>query len=76
MISDMVNLSVTITRKLYPFFVPVIAAIGAFVTGSDTNIEVMLGRLQTNATNAISASRFWLAVAAVDLIGQDSKLLS
>ena len=63
MISDMANLFVTITGTFYPFFAPVIAALGAFVTGSGTNTEVLLGRLQTEAAGAIGASQFWLAAA-------------
>ena len=63
MISDMASLFVTITGSFYPFFAPVIAAIGAFVTGSGTNTEVLLGRLQTEAASAIGASQFWLAAA-------------
>lgn len=63
MISDMADLFVTITGSFYPFFAPVIAAIGAFVTGSGTNTEVLLGRLQTEAASAIGASQFWLAAA-------------
>ena len=63
MISDMASLFVSITGSLYPFFAPVIAAIGAFVTGSGTNTEVLLGRLQTEAASAIGASQFWLAAA-------------
>ncbi len=63
MISDMADLFVSITGAFYPFFAPVIAAIGAFVTGSGTNTEVLLGRLQTEAAGAIGASQFWLAAA-------------
>ena len=63
MISDMAALFVTLTGSFYPFFAPVIAAIGAFVTGSGTNTEVLLGRLQTEAASAIGASQFWLAAA-------------
>ena len=63
MISDMADLFVTITGQFYPFFAPVIAALGAFVTGSGTNTEVLLGRLQTEAASAIGASQFWLAAA-------------
>ena len=63
MISDMANLFVTITGRMYPFVAPVIAAIGAFVTGSGTNTEVLLGRLQSEAATAIGASPYWLAAA-------------
>jgi len=63
MISDMADLFVTITGRFYPFFTSVIAAIGTFVTGSGTNTEVLLGRLQTEAASAIGASQLWLAAA-------------
>lgn len=63
MISDMADLFVTITGRFYPFFAPIIAAIGAFVTGSGTNTEVLLGRLQTEAASSIGASQLWLAAA-------------
>ena len=97
MISDMAGLFVSITGVFYPFVSPIIAAIGAFVTGSGTNTEVLLGRLQSEAATAIGASPYWLAaansvgagigkilspqciataVAAVGLVGQDSKVLS
>lgn len=97
MISDMAGLFVSLTGVFYPFVSPIIAAIGAFVTGSGTNTEVLLGRLQTEAAQAIGASPYWLAaansvgagigkilspqciataVAAVGLVGQDSKVLA
>lgn len=63
MISDMANLFVTITGSFYPFVAPIIAAIGAFVTGSGTNTEVLLGRLQSEAALAIGTSPYWLAAA-------------
>lgn len=63
MISDMANLFVTLTGRFYGFVAPIIAALGAFVTGSGTNTEVLLGRLQSEAANAIGASPYWLAAA-------------
>lgn len=63
MISDMANLFVTLTGQFYSFVAPIIAALGAFVTGSGTNTEVLLGRLQSEAANAIGASPYWLAAA-------------
>lgn len=63
MISDMAGLFVSITGVFYPFVSPVIATIGAFVTGSGTNTEVLLGRLQSEAAMAIGASPYWLAAA-------------
>ncbi len=63
MISDMANLFVSLTKQLYPFAATVIAALGAFVTGSGTNTEVLFGRLQSEAAVAIGASQYWLAAA-------------
>lgn len=63
MISDIAALFVTLTGQFYPFVAPAIAVIGAFVTGSGTNTEVLLGRLQTEAAAAIGASPYWLAAA-------------
>ena len=63
MIADMANLFVTLTGQFYPFVSPIIATIGAFVTGSGTNTEVLLGGLQTEAASAIGVSQFWLAAA-------------
>ena len=96
MINDMAVFFVSITGSFYPFVAPIIAALGAFITGSGTSTEVLLGSLQTAAADQIGASQFWLAAAnstgagigkilspqciataaaAVDLVGQDSKLL-
>lgn len=63
MISDMAALFVGITGAFYPFVAPIIAALGAFVTGSGTSTEVLLGRLQVEAASQIRASQYWLAAA-------------
>lgn len=63
MISDMAHLFVSLTGHYYPFVAPIIAAIGAFVTGSGTNTEVLLGTLQTTAAQQIGVSQYWLAAA-------------
>lgn len=63
MIADMATFFVSITGHFYPFFAPIIAALGAFITGSGTSTEVLLGALQTSAAQQIGASEFWLAAA-------------
>ncbi|NCB63128.1 MAG: L-lactate permease [Clostridia bacterium] len=63
MISNIADFFVSITGRFYPFVAPVIAALGAFVTGSGTSTEVLLGALQTEAASAIGASPYWLAAA-------------
>lgn len=63
MINDMAVFFVSITGNFYPFVAPIIAALGAFITGSGTSTEVLLGSLQTAAAEQIGASPFWLAAA-------------
>ena len=63
MIAAMASLFVAVTGPFYPFVAPVIAALGAFVTGSGTSTEVLLGGLQVQAAAAIGASPYWLAAA-------------
>ena len=63
MIADMAAFFVAIAGRFYPFVAPVIAALGAFITGSGTSTEVLLGGLQTTVAGQIGASPFWLAAA-------------
>lgn len=63
MIADMAAFFVGITGAFYPFVAPIIATLGAFVTGSGTSTEVLLGALQTSAAEQIGASPYWLAAA-------------
>lgn len=63
MINDMAVFFVSITGNFYPFVSPIIAALGAFITGSGTSTEVLLGALQTSAAEQIGVSSFWLAAA-------------
>jgi lactate permease len=63
MITDMANMFVTLTGSFYPFVAPALAVIGAYVTGSGTSTEVLLGRLQSEAALAINVSPYWLAAA-------------
>ena len=63
MINDMAVFFVSITGSFYPFVAPIIATLGAFITGSGTSTEVLLGSLQTAAAEQIGASPFWLAAA-------------
>ena len=63
MINDMAVFFVSITGNFYPFVATIIATLGAFITGSGTSTEVLLGSLQTAAAEQIGASPFWLAAA-------------
>lgn len=44
---------VALTGSLYPLFVPLIGAIGTFVTGSDTSSNILFAKLQANVANQL-----------------------
>ena len=54
---------IVVNLRFFPFVSPIIGALGAFITGSGTSTEVLLGSLQTAAAEQIGASQFWLAAA-------------
>lgn len=66
---------VAVSGSFYPFFAPLIGAIGTFVTGSDTSSNILFGKLQANVaaqlgmTGQTSVAGFtgseadWLAAA-------------
>ena len=57
---------VAATGDLYPLFSPIVGALGAFLTGSGTNSNVLFGQLQLDAAAKLVPSNpedlgFWLA---------------
>ncbi|MBF9227962.1 L-lactate permease, partial [Acinetobacter baumannii] len=54
---------VDLTGSSYVFLAPVIGALGTFVTGSDTNSNILFGKLQTIAASKIHIDPNWLAAA-------------
>ena len=44
---------VALTGSFYPFFAPLIGAIGTFVTGSDTSANILFGKLQANVASQL-----------------------
>ncbi len=44
---------VTITGSLYPFFAPLIGAVGTFVTGSDTSSNILFAKLQASVAHQL-----------------------
>ena len=56
---------VSATGTLYPAFAPLVGALGAFLTGSGTNANVLFGPLQTAAAKGLNPSNpdlaLWLA---------------
>lgn len=63
MIGDVANSLVAVTGRGYVFIAPLIGALGTFVTGSDTNSNVLFGKLQTTAAQQIGADPLLLAAA-------------
>ncbi|WP_199635549.1 L-lactate permease [Serratia sp. PAMC26656] len=54
---------VDLTGGSYLFIAPVIGALGTFVTGSDTNSNILFGKLQTTAAEKLNVDPLWLAAA-------------
>lgn len=50
------GLSVSFSRKIYPAIAPFIGALGAFITGSNTNSNVLFAVLQKNAAELLNLS--------------------
>lgn len=50
------GLSVSVGREIYPMIAPFIGALGAFITGSNTNSNVLFGVLQQNAAQLMNLS--------------------
>ena len=63
MVSDIAVALAQITGSSYPFIAPVIGALGTFVTGSDTNANVLFGPLQKQTAIQIGADPTWITAA-------------
>ncbi|HFD9220189.1 TPA: L-lactate permease [Salmonella enterica] len=63
LISTLAQSMVDLTGGSYVFIAPVIGALGTFVTGSDTNSNVLFGKLQTIAAQKLNIDPNWLAAA-------------
>jgi len=50
------GLSISFSREVYPAIAPFIGALGAFITGSNTNSNVLFGVLQQNAAELLNLS--------------------
>jgi lactate permease len=63
MVGDIAVALAQLTGGLYPFIAPVIGALGTFVTGSDTNSNVLFGGLQKQTALQIGADPTWIAAS-------------
>lgn len=53
MIASIATGLVAVSGSFYPFFAPLIGAIGTFVTGSDTSSNILFGKLQANVAHQL-----------------------
>ncbi|MGY0147457.1 L-lactate permease [Edwardsiella tarda] len=63
LIATLAQTLVDVTGGGYLFIAPIIGALGTFVTGSDTNSNVLFGKLQTMAAERLHVDPLWLAAA-------------
>lgn len=56
MIAAIASGLVALTGSFYPFFAPLIGAVGTFVTGSDTSSNILFGKLQANVAGQLGLS--------------------
>ncbi|MEI7063360.1 L-lactate permease [Dickeya chrysanthemi] len=63
LITTLAQTMVNVTGGAYVFIAPIIGALGTFVTGSDTNSNVLFGKLQTVAAGKLHIDPVWLAAA-------------
>lgn len=66
---------VAATGNAYPFIAPFVGGLGAFITGSCTNANVLFGPLQYSVANSLGMSQAWLCGAS-SLGGCIGKMLS
>ncbi|HNY84310.1 MAG TPA: L-lactate permease [Anaerolineaceae bacterium] len=57
------GISESINRYIYPFFVPFIGVLGAFLTGSNNNSNVLFGVLHQEAARLMRLSAPWILAA-------------
>lgn len=67
MINNLALFLVAVTKGFYPFIAPFIGLLGAFVTGSNTNSNVLFGNLQETAASTLGIST--AIICAVQSIG-------
>ncbi len=63
MIQDLSLALAKATGPLFPFFSPLLGALGTFVTGSDTSSNILFGRLQKDTAMGLSLDPVWISAA-------------
>lgn len=75
MTKEIADALVFATGNAYPIVAPFVGGLGAFITGSCTNANVLFGPLQTSVASSLGMSQPWLAGAS-SLGGCIGKMLS
>ena len=75
MTKEIADALVFATGNAYPIVAPFVGGLGAFITGSCTNTNVLFGPLQTSVASSLGMSQPWLAGAS-SLGGCIGKMLS
>lgn len=75
MTQEIADALVFATGNAYPIVAPFVGGLGAFITGSCTNANVLFGPLQTSAAASLGMSPAWMAGAS-SLGGCIGKMLS
>lgn len=63
MIPSIALMVVTVTGSFYPFFAPLLGAVGTFVTGSGTSASVLFGGLQLETSVALHLNQTWITAS-------------
>ncbi|MFN3659716.1 MAG: L-lactate permease [Brevinematales bacterium] len=63
MVADLSRALALASGPLFPFFSPLLGALGTFVTGSDTSSNILFGKLQRDTAKSLSLDPTWIAAA-------------
>lgn len=65
MIQQLADSLIALTGSSYPYFAPLVGALGGFVTGSGTSTSVLFGVLQYDTAQCLKYTPEWFAIANV-----------
>lgn len=63
MISMLASATAAAAGTAFPFFAPLVGALGTFLTGTDTGSNVLFGLLQKQTASQLSLNQVWLVAA-------------
>jgi lactate permease len=63
MITSAALIIALLSGKAYPFFSPLVGALGTFITGSDTSSNILLGNLQKETARKVGLDVPWIVAS-------------